>query len=115
MSEPMKGITCCGDCVYYNFKKHKCTRGATNEGDAQDHFYADCPLPNVILSEWINASEKLPTVYGFYLVAIPGGIAIAEWVKGNAAYMEDDSFVIDNIGRSRVKFWMPLPNSPKEF
>ena len=43
----MKGITCCGDCGYYNWKKHKCTR-ATDEGDARDKFYADCPLPDVI-------------------------------------------------------------------
>ena len=43
----MKGITCCGDCGYYNWKKHKCTR-ATDEGDARDKFYADCPLPDVV-------------------------------------------------------------------
>ena len=42
----MKGISCCGDCGYYNWKKHKCTR-AKDEGAAQDHFYADCPLPDV--------------------------------------------------------------------
>lgn len=43
----MRGITCCGDCGYYNWKKHKCTR-ATDEGDARDKFYADCPLPDVV-------------------------------------------------------------------
>lgn len=42
--EQAKLIYCCGDCVYYNFKKHKCTIGAKVEGTAQDHFYADCPL-----------------------------------------------------------------------
>ena len=48
MSEKlMKGITCCGDCGYYNWKKHKCSR-ATDEGEAQDHFYKDCPLPDVV-------------------------------------------------------------------
>lgn len=43
----MKGITCCGDCGYYNWKKHKCAR-ATDEGDARSNFYADCPLPDVV-------------------------------------------------------------------
>lgn len=43
----MKGITCCGDCGYYSWKKHKCTR-ATDEGDARSNFYADCPLPDVV-------------------------------------------------------------------
>ena len=44
----MKGITCCGDCGYYNWKKHKCTR-ATDEGDARSSFYVDCPLPDVVV------------------------------------------------------------------
>lgn len=48
--KPMKGITCCGDCGYYNWKKHKCTR-ATDEGDAHSSFYADCPLPDVIVPQ----------------------------------------------------------------
>lgn len=29
----MKGITLCAECAYYNMKKHKCTRGATDEGE----------------------------------------------------------------------------------
>lgn len=47
MSEQMKGITVCGDCAYYSMKKHKCTRGCTDEGDACARFYVDCPLPDV--------------------------------------------------------------------
>lgn len=35
--------SCCGDCPYYNWKKHKCGKGAT-EGVAADPFYSDCPL-----------------------------------------------------------------------
>ena len=42
----MKGITVCGDCGYYNWKKHCCSRGCKDEGAAQDHFYLDCPLPD---------------------------------------------------------------------
>ena len=37
-------IYCCGDCVYYNWKKHCCSRGAKAETSPQDHFYSDCPL-----------------------------------------------------------------------
>lgn len=37
-------IYCCGDCIFYNYKKHKCNRGARDEGAPQDKFYRDCPL-----------------------------------------------------------------------
>ena len=37
-------VYCCGDCIHYNWKKHRCSRGATQEGKAQDHFFRDCPL-----------------------------------------------------------------------
>lgn len=37
-------IYCCGYCVNYNWKKHKCSLGAKDEGKAQDNFYRDCPL-----------------------------------------------------------------------
>lgn len=36
-------VDCCGDCPYYNWKKHRCGKGAT-EGAAADPFYSDCPL-----------------------------------------------------------------------
>lgn len=50
----MKGITCCGDCGYYNWKKHKCTRGCNDDPDSRESFYRDCPLPDVQL---INKEE----------------------------------------------------------
>lgn len=37
-------IYCCGDCVHYNWKKHKCNRGAKEEGKPTDRFYRDCPM-----------------------------------------------------------------------
>ena len=45
MSAQMKGITCCGDCVYYDWKKHRCKRCQSVETDPRKHFYDDCPLP----------------------------------------------------------------------
>lgn len=43
----MKGITCCGDCAYYDWKKHKCSR-LNNAGEINGHFYENCPLPDVV-------------------------------------------------------------------
>ena len=37
-------VSCCGDCPYYNHNLHKCKKGASDEGDPRDAFYADCPL-----------------------------------------------------------------------
>ena len=37
-------VSCCGDCPYYNWKKHKCGKGAEEEGKPSDSFYMDCPL-----------------------------------------------------------------------
>ena len=58
MSEKqMKGITCCGDCGYYDWKKHRCSRHCKDEGNPQSNFYADCPLPDVapvVHGEWLN-------------------------------------------------------------
>lgn len=43
MSEFVK-IYCCGDCIHYNWKKHKCRLGAKEEGKPTDSFYRDCPM-----------------------------------------------------------------------
>lgn len=45
MRKPYKRIYCCGDCIYYDWKKHACKRGAHEEGRATDNFFADCPEP----------------------------------------------------------------------
>lgn len=37
-----KVITCCGDCVHYNFRKHECNVGHSAEVDPREKFYADC-------------------------------------------------------------------------
>jgi hypothetical protein len=43
----MKGITCCGDCFYYDWNKKRCKRGASIEYNPKSYFFADCPLPSV--------------------------------------------------------------------
>ena len=43
MKKKYKKIYCCGECVYYNLKKHECRIGAKEEGTARDNFYLDCP------------------------------------------------------------------------
>lgn len=37
-------VYCCGDCIQYNMKKHRCKLGATDEGTGRESFYRDCPL-----------------------------------------------------------------------
>ncbi len=70
MMAKMKGITVCADCVYYSLKKHRCTRGCTDEGDAKDPFYKDCPLPDVrpvVRGKWIKRMEiNVQPVYTAY-------------------------------------------------
>lgn len=47
MSKRMKGFTCCGDCIHYNYKKHKCNLGASIKTSAIEPFYDDCPIPDI--------------------------------------------------------------------
>jgi len=118
----MKGITCCGDCGYYNWQKHKCSRGCKDEGTAQDHFYKDCPMPDAqLISQWIPCSERLPEAEDLYEVAYPklkqylvqnknGDMTVAHYIiLSNKPYFESGSAVINN-----VIAWMPLPEPYKE-
>ena len=59
----MKGISCCGDCGYYNWKKHKCTRCESKEPDPRTHFFNDCPLTDPVeveppIAPQIRSSEE---------------------------------------------------------
>ena len=64
-------IYCCGDCIQYNWKKHKCNLGAHVEGKPSDSFFQDCPLglheedeilpsaePERKKGEWIDTTWK---------------------------------------------------------
>ena len=58
----MKGITCCGDCVYYNFENDRCKRGASIEETGSGYFYKDCPL-----------TEVVPVSHGHWIMEQDGG------------------------------------------
>lgn len=68
---PMKGITCCGDCIYYNWRRKKCRRGNSIETNPRDHFFEDCPLPDAVEAnhhrlltlDEVIAHYSLPSVY----------------------------------------------------
>ena len=98
----MKGINCCGDCGYYNWKKHRCTR-ASDEGAAQDRFYKDCPLPDV---EEVKHGRWVQ-VHGY---ATPGGDpvwACSECGKGRHVYgIEHGSYGADIADQQ----WVSCPN-----
>ena len=62
----MKGITYCGACADYDFKKHRCKRGAMQESNPQDKFFDDCPLPTVAPvrhGAWIEREDMLFDTY----------------------------------------------------
>ena len=42
----MKIVERCGECGFYDFKRHKCKRGAHVENDPKSPYYDDCPLPD---------------------------------------------------------------------
>lgn len=77
----MKGIKCCGECAYYNMKKHKCMGGAKDPGMAEDSFYADCPHV-----------EAKPVRYGRWVVnnrnpdyADCTNCGLSEWLGANGS------------------------------
>ena len=43
----MKGIERCGECGYYNWNRHRCTRGASKNPDQKAPLFEDCPLKDV--------------------------------------------------------------------
>lgn len=66
MAKQMKGISCCGDCAYFISKR--CIGGGKDAGSAQDPFYKDCPLPDVVerkRGEWVwpNVAKKRDRPY----------------------------------------------------
>ena len=59
MANKMKGITCCGDCVQYDWNKHRCKRGFYKENDPLAPFFDNCGLPDVqpvVHGKWEHVS-----------------------------------------------------------
>lgn len=75
-----KLITCCGDCAMYNWKKHRCTAGAEDEGRPQDNFYADCPLkdgkPKRITVKPFLCEYETRTGVGAYYICTSCGLRL---------------------------------------
>lgn len=72
-------IGCCGDCPYYNWEKHKCDKGAIDEGTPRDRlFYKDCPLKwretteNVKIKPCPFCGEREDIVYGINTGTLKG-------------------------------------------
>ena len=63
----MKGIKMCGECVNYDWKKHKCKIGCNDDSDARSSFYGDCPLPDVVPKSKYDlaVAEREANVRGF--------------------------------------------------
>lgn len=70
MEREMRGIYCCGDCIHYNLKKHRCTVCQNIETDPRAHFFDDCPLPKVaplVHGNWsLRCDSHLDTHTGEY-------------------------------------------------
>lgn len=114
----MKGITCCGDCISYDWKKHRCKLGARVENDPQNPFFDDCPLPSVEPKgqhqRWIPVSEP-PKISGEYNVMLRDmGMPTSLWFsrirKGWYEYGDDDY----DYRHEDVTHWMQMPEPPKE-
>jgi len=60
--KPMKGITCCGDCVYYRLRKHKCKRCNCIKSGPGNPFYDDCPLPDVIPDSTLGIVQTIDSI-----------------------------------------------------
>lgn len=89
----MKGIKLCGECGYYSLSKHKCTRGCSQERRAQDKFYDDCPLPDVVevircrdCRWWQN--HKYSRIRGW--CALRGAHSTDIWYCANGQKREDN-------------------------
>lgn len=111
MKEYVK-ITCCGDCIYYDWKKHKCKRGAVQEGKPQDHFFRDCPA-GICTEGWISVDEKKPGPFETVLISIlsKNGYGEPATVETIGCFQNGTwkSYTGPILPEERVTHWMPMP------
>ena len=113
-AKQMKGFTCCGDCIYYDWKKHKCKICKSIETDARKKFYDDCPLEDVEpVQKWIPCSERLPDKNGSYIAQVEesDGTAVLSFIVIDHCN-EDGTWLHDFKGKKNYRktiAWMPLP------
>lgn len=106
-NQKMKGITCCGECGNYSWKKHRCMRGATDETNAANPFYDDCPLPDVSVAayKWIPCSERMPVVETEVLIT-----AKRKYSDGSYGYITTVAIYEDGtmLEEDSIWFWHDL-------
>lgn len=112
-----KLIKVCGECANYDWKRHRCKLGC-NEGEPQEPFYSDCPLPTVDTDpKWISVSERFPEKEGYYITftlcsnnsVIPLKFVFTT-VRGQKVKRWEWN---GRISPWVVTHWMPLPEPPK--
>lgn len=106
-------IYCCGDCVQYNWTRHRCSLGAHVNGNANDCFYLDCPfLKEEKEQAWIPVTERLPQ-YGNYLVSFKTDeetdIGTFDPETGLWSACDADGFYYVASRGLEVIAWAPLP------
>ena len=62
MNREYRKIYCCGDCVQYDMKKHRCRAGAHVVGKPDERFFRDCPEP-IYREENEPVPERTPCEY----------------------------------------------------
>lgn len=64
--------------------------------------------------KWVSVAERLPENSGKYLVFTHAGIIeVLHYSVKHRAFNAFDSLP-DSAGSIRVRYWMPLPEPPKE-
>ena len=109
-----KLIKVCGECANYDWKKHCCKLGC-KEGEPQEPFFSDCPLPTVDTdinvgrkAEWISVGDRLPEMYKTVL-CYDGENMIVGFVDSTGDWIHDG--IRDGM-ISGVTHWMPPPELP---
>ena len=110
----MKMIGYCGNCADYDPKKHRCKLGCNHENDPRSKFYDDCPLQDgVPAKNWIPANKPPEKYSGEDGELIPF-LVCEDGTEYPFRAFYDGKIWGDGTSVLQVKYWMPLPEPPKE-